>query len=166
MTRIRVFVLVVLVFTSGCIAVPFDQPSKQERPVTFVAENSVGTTHTFEVSVVQRPANVTYRRNDGMKEMVDIGEGVGTYDPGDNYTFTSVEPPDSARLHGQFRVEPGESKQSSIENLPRNLALVVVVYQAENEIVSFVTANCDDLAVAKLRVTRNAGPVSVTHACV
>lgn len=168
MARIRVMILVLLVSTTGCLAVPFDRPINQERPVTFVAENSINTTYAFEVFVVQRPANVTYHLNDGRTGTLPITEGVSTNDPGANRTYTNVQVPDSARLHGRFRVAPGESNQSSIENLPRNFAVVVVVYQDEHEIVGFVTANCDDLALAKLRVTSHSREyaLSTTHACV
>lgn len=157
--------LVLCVALAGCVGALLDRPANQERPVNFVAENTVNATNSFEVFVLDLPANVTYRTSDGLQAKVDIGEGMGTYDPGEEY-YTSVEPPDSARLHGRFRVKPGESHNSSIQNPPRGFAIVVVVYQAENTIVGFASSNCDDLKMAKLRVTRNASPVSVTTACV
>ena len=171
--RLRQLTVVVLVFVlAGCVALPFDQPINQEQPVQFIANNSAETPYTFEVFVVKRPANVTFQRSDGKSGTLDIGQGVGTTNPGGNRTYTEVEVPDTARSHEQLDVAPGESKRSSVESLPRNFALVVTVSQDENQIVGFVTANCDDLALAKLRVTRNSEPltssvrVSTTHSCV
>jgi hypothetical protein len=158
--------LVLCVTLAGCVGPLLDRPANQERPVKFVADNTVNSTHSFEVFVLDLPANVTYRRNDGMTEKVDIGGGMVTYDPGDGYYFTNVEPTDSSRLHGRFRVEPGETHNSSIKNPPRGFAIVVVVYQSEDKIVGFASSTCDDLKMAKLRVTRNTSPLSVTTACV
>lgn len=166
MNRVVVCIVVVLV-TSGCIALPVGQSPKQERPVEFVADNPSNTTYTFEVFVVETPANLTIRRSDGKVDTYALGPGVGTTDPGGNRTYTEVEVPDSARLHGRFTLESGESNHSKIEVLPRNFSLVIPVYRDENEIVSYVTASdCDELALATLRVTSHRKNLSVTHSCV
>lgn len=155
-----------VVFSCGCIASPLDQPIKQDTPVRFIANNSDTTDYTFHIYVVQRPANVTYEVSDGRTGNSSISEGISNIDPGDNRTFTSVKVPDSARLHERLRVDPGESAQTNISsNLPRNLAVVVAVYDTPNQIISFVTANCDDLALAGLRVTTHHRETSVTHSC-
>lgn len=157
--------LSLLLTTAGCMVPYFDQPIKQEQPVTLIVNNSANTTQTFEASVVQLPANVTYRLNDGRVGTHSIGEGVGSVNSGDNQTYTSVELPESARLHGRFTLEPGQSNRSAIANLPWNFAVVVVVYQHENNATSFVVANCDDLALVALRVTSYEDHVSITHSC-
>ena len=162
---LSIFCLGLLLITAGCTLPYFDQPVKQKRPVMLMVNNSANTTHTFEASVVELPADVTFRLSDDRTGTHSIGEGVGTVDSGDNQTYTSVELPESARLHGRFTLGPGESYQSAIGNLPRNFAVVVVVYQDENEAVSFVIANCDDLALVALRVTSYEDRVSVTHSC-
>lgn len=170
MKRSYVLLLVVLV-TSGCIAIPFGEPPKQDHPVKFVAENSANMTHTFEVYLVETPANLTVGISDGREYMDDIDPGVTNIDPGDNRTFSKVEVPDTARFHGRYTLEPGESKQTSIKNLPRHFALVITVHRGDNEheIIGYVTAtDCDELALAKLRVTSYSRDfaLSVTHACV
>jgi hypothetical protein len=165
--------LLVAVVTSGCIATPFGKPPKQEHPVEFVAENSANTTYTFEVFLVETPANITVRISDGRVYTDDIDPGVVNSDPGDNRTYTAVEVPDTARFHGRFTLKPGESKQTSVKNLPRNFALVVSVYRGNNEheIIGYITASdCDELALAKLRVTSHLSDserwISATYACV
>ena len=157
--------LVALVLIAGC-TLPIDQPTKQERPVTLQVNNSANTTYTFEVSVVELPAEYTIRLRDGRSDTTSIGQGIVSHNPGDNRTFTAVELPESARLHGRYRLAPGESNQTAIETVPPRGAVVVVVYQDESEIVWYVTANCDDLDLAALRVTRTSDWVSVTHSCV
>lgn len=156
--------LIVLVLTAGC-SLPIDQPTKQERPVRLQLNNTINATPTFEVSVVERPANITVRFHDGRVGTGSISEGITVADSGENQTYKTVELPESARLHGRYTLEPRESEQTAIDNLPVNFAVVVVVSRAPNEIVSYVTANCDDLDLAALRVTRTSYGVSVTHSC-
>jgi hypothetical protein len=150
---VRILTIIILVIASGCIAIPSDRPADQERPVKFIAENKANTTYTFEVFVVQRPANLSIVADDGRKATDDIDEGFSITNTGNNSTYARIEPPDSARLHGRFVVKPGESYRSSIKDPPRNVAIVVVVYRDENEIIGFVTGNCDDLALDLFRVT-------------
>ena len=157
--------MVVLVIFAGC-ALPFNQPTKQEHPVRLQLNNSANTTHTFEVSVVELPAEYSIRLSDGRSDTTSIGQGIASHNPGDNRTFTAVELPESARLHGRYRLTPNGSARTSIEKVPSRGAVVVVVYQGEEEIVWYITANCDDLDLAALRVTRTSDWVSVTHSCV
>lgn len=120
------------------------------------------------MSVVELPANVTIRRDDGLTATTDMDQGLITNDPGDNYTYTAVELPDSARLHGQYTLEPGEEKRTSIKELPPDFVVVVVVYQDENEIISWVSAGCDDLALVALGVSSYPDPpggVKAAYTC-
>ena len=144
--------LAVLFILMGCISTPFGGPSEQERPVNLILNNSANETHTFEVWVVELPANVSYRRSDGLTGTWEIDEGVGSIEPGDNRTYTAVNLSESARLHGRYTLDSGEENQSSIERLPRESAVVVVAYQAENEIIEWVSANCADQSLLYLEV--------------
>lgn len=152
MRLLSLLCLGVLLLIAGCTAGPFGGPSAQEEPASVVVNNSANETHTFEIWVVELPANVTYRRSDGLTGNWDIGEGVGSIEPGDNRTYTSVTLPESARLHRRSTLGPGEENQSSIEEFPRDFAVVVVVYQAENEIIEWVSANCADQDLLYLEV--------------
>jgi hypothetical protein len=108
--------LIALILTAGCTTFS-DSPTEQERPVTVVLNNSANETQAFEVWVVDLPANVSTRRNDGLTATYPLGEGLVTTEPGDGYFYTTVEPPESAQLHGRYTLEPGEENQSSIETL-------------------------------------------------
>ena len=121
---------------------------------------------TFEVSVVELPANYTIKLDDGRTDNTSITQGITSHDSGENQTFKTVDFPDSARLHGRYEVGPHESNRTTIEKFPRNFAVVVVVSQNQNEIVAYVTANCADLDLAALRVTWQSHGVSTTHSCV
>jgi hypothetical protein len=144
--------LIALILTAGCTTFS-DSPTEQERPVTVVLNNSANETQAFEVWVVDLPANVSTRRNDGLTATYPLGEGLVTTEPGDGYFYTTVEPPESAQLHGRYTLEPGEENQSSIEKFPRDFAVVVVAYQDENHIIEWVSANCADQALVGLEVT-------------
>ncbi|QCJ46400.1 hypothetical protein [Haloprofundus sp. MHR1] len=165
MVKSRVCVIILLVLTAGCLDSVIDAPVDQEEPVEFVAENLVNDTTFFKVYVVDLPANLTLHLSDGRQGTFAIGEGVGPSSPGDNRTYTKVEVPESARLHGNFTLGANESVNSSIGDLPRGFAIVVTVHRDKNEIISYVTANCDDLPLIGLKVTRYPEGVSVVHSC-
>ncbi|WP_155120629.1 hypothetical protein [Haloprofundus marisrubri] len=165
MRKVGVVVVVLLVLSAGCLDSVIDAPADQEVPVEFVAENLVDDKTFFKVYVVDLPANITLRLSDGRQGTYPIGEGVGPSSPGDNRTFTKVEVPESARLHGNFTLGANETVNSSIEDPPRGFAIVVTVHRDKKEIISYVTANCDDLPLIGLKVTRHSEGVSVVHSC-
>ena len=132
--------------------------------MTVHLENSANNSTAFRVSVVELPSKYTVRSSDGSSSNASIGEGTRVHSPGDNRTFRAVDLPDSAR-HRWFTVAPGETNRTSIDDLPRRFAVVVTVYESENEIISYATANCDDQALVAFRVTRIADRLSVTHSC-
>lgn len=134
------FCLGVLLVLAGCTAGPF---GGQEGPVTVTVNNLANVTYTFEVSVVKVPANVTTRRDDGLTGNYRIGQGGRTYSPDENHTWTAVELPESARLRGRYTLKPGEQNRSSIDEFPTDFAVIVVIYQDENEIVEWVSDHCD-----------------------
>lgn len=156
--------LVTLVIIAGCTSLPIDQPVEQEQPAKIILNNSASTDTKFRISVVELPASYTIRLSDGRSDTTSIGQGIVSHNPGDNRTFEAVDLPESARLHGWYTLAPNSTNRTSIDDLPRSFAVVIAVYQG-NEIVWYVTANCDDLALAALRITRTSDWVSVTHSC-
>ena len=108
MSRLLFFCLIVVVGLTGCSALSIDQPIKQERPAKLMLNNSVSTSATFEVSVVQRPADHTVQSVHG-NSTAKIDEGIRIHEPRDNQLFSRVELPESARLQGRYLVGPGES---------------------------------------------------------
>lgn len=164
MDRIVSLGLVAFVIIAGCTSIPIDQPVEQEEPVRTILNNSASTDTKFKISVVELPASYTVQLSDGRSDTTSIGQGIVSHNPGDNRTFEAVDLPESARLHGWYTLAPNSTNRTSIGDLPRNFAVVVVVYQGD-EIVWYVTANCDDLALTALRITRTSDWVSVTHSC-
>lgn len=149
---LTVFIAILLVL-SGCTSVTFGpESSTPDESAVIALNNSANVTHMFEVWVVELPANVTVTNSNGNVATGDIGEGLVTSEPGDNRTFTSIELPNSARLHGQYRLEPGAENQSHIDEFPRDFAVVVIVYQNENAIIEWVSANCADASLSSLNV--------------
>lgn len=144
--------LTVLLVTAGCMASPFDDSTDQERPVTLVLNNSANVTQTFEVSVVDADASVTVRLNDSRTVNDTIGQGLVTTSSGDDYFYTEIELPESARLHGRYTLEPGEVKRTSIEDFPQDAAVVVVLHRAD-KIGWWATAYCSDGALVVFSAT-------------
>jgi len=144
--------LSVLLVLSGCVA-GIGGPSDQRGPVGLNVTNAANITYTFGVSVVELPANATVRRSDGLTGTVDLGAGgIATNNPGDNFTYTTVKLPDSARHHGQYTLKPGWTNRSNISDLPEDFAVVVTVRNNENNTVSWVSSTCSGDLVY-LRVT-------------
>lgn len=140
-----------MLITAGCTAGPFDGSSEQEQPVPVVLDNSANVTQTFEVFVVEAPAKVKVQRADGITGNYTVGQGLRSHSSGP-YAWTTVELPDSARLHGQFTVEPSEKERSAIEEFSQNSAVVVVLYQGKNTSGWWASAYCSDGALVVLEV--------------
>jgi hypothetical protein len=133
--------LVALVVLAGCSAGTFTEPSGQQGPVGLNVTNAANATHTFEVSVVELPANVTVKLPDGRVGDYETGPGLSTHDPGVNGYYTSVEPPDSARLYKRYRLGTGETRISNISAYPKDFAILVTVHN-NSGVVSWVTVTC------------------------
>jgi hypothetical protein len=140
MRILSVLCLVILLTLAGCSLGTFTESSGQKGPVGLNVTNAANTTHTFEVSVVELPANVTTHLPDGRTENDDIEPGLWSHEPANRY-YTSVEPPAPARLHGRYTLEPGETNISNISNLPEDFAVVVTIHRNDG-VVSWVTATC------------------------
>lgn len=160
MRILQVLSLAALLMLAGCTGGLFGQ----NAPTAVTVDNSDNVTHTFEVMVVELPANATIRRDDGLSGVVDLGAGgVTTNDPGENHTYTAVELPESARLHSRYSLEPRERNRTSIEEFPRDFAVVVIIYEGDN-IVAWVSSTCPGNLVF-LRVTMNDYGASASFNC-
>jgi hypothetical protein len=141
MRHASILCLGLLLILAGCAAGPF---GGQEGPVTVTVNNSANLTqtHTFEVWVVKYPGNVTVREENGYEYTDDINPGLSTREPGDYHTVTAIEFPDSARLHGRYRLESSEMNHIQIRKYPSSFAVYVVIYHNDH-VVSRVSAHCD-----------------------
>lgn len=139
----------VLVITTGCLTGPFTGPSTQQGPVGLNLTNDDNDTNTFEVFVVDRPANLTIEDADRGNYSADIGEaGISNHKLNSyNNTVTGIEPPDTARTHGRYVMDPGETNLSNITNFKDDSAVVVVIYH-NSTVASYVTSQCDGDLVA------------------
>lgn len=134
-------VLIVVLVIGYALSGPVGSLFWQTGPVNVTVSNAANQTHMFEVSVVEYPSNVTIRRSDGRVATGDINPGLSTHEPGPHY-FTAIELHGSHGPRDRYVLEPGEEAHSSIEEFPSEFAVVVVIYQDENEIVSWVSAHC------------------------
>lgn len=133
--------IVALLTLAGCSADTLTEPSNQGGPVHLNVTNGANVTQTFEVSVVELPANMSLVTPDGQVGRGDIGPGLSTYDPGVRHVYSRVKLPNSARLHGQYTLNPSETNVSNISTSSTNFAVVVTVRRSDG-IVSLVTATC------------------------
>jgi hypothetical protein len=119
-------------------------PSDQRGPVGLNVTNAANTTHTFEIFVVNLPANLTIKNVEKGTYTTDIGQaGLSTTKLNSyNNTVTAVEPPDTARIHGRHILKTGETNRSNISNFRDNSAVVVVVTH-NSTVASLVTSQCD-----------------------
>ncbi|WP_435358600.1 hypothetical protein [Haloarchaeobius sp. DFWS5] len=149
-----------MIVVSGCTTFSFGGQSSQEQPVELVIENKADIEQTFEVSVIQRPGPVKIFYEDGRIGNQTVKEGISQTVPNEdeNVSIKRVELPSSARSYDNFRVEGGQRINDNISNLPSNFAIVVVVYQNKNRIISVVTANCGGAVLKGLRVTGDPNP--------
>lgn len=155
-----------LIGGTGCLGLPVDGDAQQDTNVTFIGNNEVEAPHTFEVFVVDLPANFTKVRNDGLHYEGKIRQGVGPAYPGDGYYYTEVSPdPQASHLHGNFTVRDSGSVTSNITSLRNHGALLVAVYDDAGQIIGYVSANCDDLALTYLKINADNEGVSVTSSC-
>ena len=170
--------LILVVSLTGCSTGPVGELFAQEQPVAVAVTNSGNTTHLFDVYVVELPAHVTVHWSDGASETRELGQGLSNHDAGDYHTITAVNFSDSALHHGRHTLGPGETNHSSIRpsewnrstngKFPPRFAVVVVVSQDEGDIFSWVSANCNDVALVGLEVTSRPNPpggVSAAYGC-
>jgi hypothetical protein len=159
--------LIVLLVLAGCTAGPFDPAPKQNQPVELIMNNSANATQTFEIWVVKAGSNVTVRYNDSRTANATVGEGLRTFSSAEYY-YTAVEPPDSAELHGRFRVGPGKENRSSIEKFRQDSAVLVVLYQ-DGKIGWYAIAHCSDGALVgvnvKTRPSQTGGDAGAGYGC-
>ena len=112
----------------GCSAGPLGEPTPQEKPAPVKLVNNATITETFEVAVVDVGSNLTVTRGGDESVNYTVDQGSTTIQNPEVNQFTAATFPDSARIHGRYTLEPGESQLLSIENVAPDEAVVVLVY--------------------------------------
>ncbi|WP_143085803.1 hypothetical protein [Halogranum rubrum] len=162
MTRWTTLGLVLTVCLTGCSAVSFgDSASQKEAPVKIV--NNATLTETFEVAVVEVGENMTIYRG-SRSQNIPVSSGSTTF----KSPLSRVDLPDSARVHGQYTLEPGERKELSVPNVRPDEAIVILIYDEEEERYRAIKSLSCDGPVLGYKVTTEAegeDETMSTHQC-
>jgi hypothetical protein len=145
---LSVFCLVIFVMLAGCVGA-FAGPYNQKGPVGLNVTNAANTTHTFEVFVVDLPANLTIKNVNKGTYTDDVGTAGISTTKLDSYnnTVTAIEPPDTARFHGRYTLNTGKTVLSNVTDF-RDKSVVVVIISHDGIVASLVTSQCDGDLVA------------------
>ena len=162
--------LVFLVVLAGCGSYPFGDPPAQEEPAPVKLVNNASQTETFTVAVVEVGKNLTLtwgnNTSDSTTGNISISSGSLTYHKGGLYR---VRLPDSARIHSEYTLDPGEEKQIEVENLAPDEAIVVLVFDEEDGTYRSIKSLSCDGAIQGYHVTSQKGGsedwTMSTHGC-
>lgn len=162
--------LVSVVVLAGCSGVPFVDPPPQDEPAPVKLVNNATQTQTFEVAVIEVGKNLTLtwgnNTSDSSTGNIPVPPGSRTYHKGGLY---QVGLPDSARIHGKDTLAPGESKQIEIENISPDKAIVILVFDEEDETYRSIKSLSCSSAILGYRVTTQKGGsedwTMSTHQC-
>ena len=158
MTRWVSVGLVLLVGIAGCSGIPVFDPPPQDEPAPVKLVNNASVTERFEVAVVRLGEGVSVTREDGDTFNKTVGEGSSTLITSSENKFVSITFPDSARVHGQYTLEPGESKLLHIGNVAPDQAIVILVYDKPEETYRAVKSlNCGGAAILGYKVSPESG---------
>ena len=163
MRRHALALLILVAGFAGCATVPFGGSSVQEQPVPVRLENRANQTQTFEVSLIKVGEHITIRRN-GITQNITVSEG--------SYTFKSSEVPieevtlpESAHVLNQYTLEPGQIENITVEELPRNSAVYISIYdEKDGAFRAIKSVNCGGGNLLGYRVVTEAGPDDVRSA--
>lgn len=169
MRFITILSLVLLVIIAGCSAVPFGDPTPQEEPAPVMLVNNATLTETFEVAVMDVGSNLTVTREDGDTFNQTIGQGSSTTYATNKNPDVKIEFPESARVHGEYTLEPDERKQVPVENVAPDQAIVVLVYDDPEETYRAIhTVSCSKAILGIRATSMSGGPEDWTtgaHEC-
>ncbi|WP_435333622.1 hypothetical protein [Haloarchaeobius sp. TZWWS8] len=158
-----------LVVLAGCSSYPLGDPPNQEEPAPVKLVNNATITETFEVAVVDVATNLTVTREDGDKFNSTVRPGSSTIITTSNNKFVNIKFPNSARVIGQYTLEPGENTTLSIDKVAPNQAIVVLVYdEPEEQYRAIKSLSCGGAITGYKIVTKAGGDDDWTpgvHGC-
>lgn len=144
MRRLTILSLAILLTIAGCSTAPLGESTPQQEPAPVVLENNATLTETFEVAVVDVGTNLTVHRKFGGKFNQTIGQGSSTTKTTTDNKDVKIEFPESARIHGNYTLEPGDRKQLSVENVSPNEAIVILIYdESEGTYRAIKSLSCE-----------------------
>ena len=158
--------LLLLVGSVGCLAMPFGEPTPQDEPAPVMLVNNATQTETFTVGVIGEEDNLTIYRRNTSNFNLSPGPGSGTHIIGGT---TKIEFPESAQIYGDHTLEPGEQKLVNVTDVAPNEAIVVLVYDEEDQTYRAIKTLSCSTAILGYRVTSQAGGpddwTMSTHQC-
>ncbi|MFC7096959.1 hypothetical protein [Halobaculum marinum] len=161
--------LIVIIGLVGCAAVPFGEPTAQKKPAPVMLVNNASQPETFTVGVVEESANLTVHRQDGDIANYAPGPGSTTIYTTSNNKFVKIEFPESATLHGEYTLQPGEEKLINVSGVAPDEAIVVLVYDEEDGTYRAIKSLSCGGAILGYRITSQAGGsddwTMSTHSC-
>lgn len=139
-------------------------PPVRERPIhpirehpfrTVHLENEANDTYRFEAWTSEVGPSLTVRRSSGDSHTFELGaaNGFGSGSAADD-PITAVERPDSARLYGEYTLDPGEKTEAVMREIRHDEVLFVVVVDEETDgIVGFHGIHCGSVYLADLTLS-------------
>lgn len=157
MTRWVSVGLVLLVGLAGCSGIPVFDPPAQDEPAPVKLANNATITERFKVAVIDVGTEFTVTRADGGSFEYRVSEGSHTTVTTSDNKFVKITFPDSARMHGQYTLEPGESKLIQVENVAPDEAIVILVYDdPEGTYRAIKSLNCGGQVILGYKVVTQA----------
>lgn len=168
MNRWATLGFVLVVGLAGCSATPFGQPPIQKEPVPLVIKNNATQSQTFEVSIIEVGKKITIYAEGNVTDNITVSEGSYTLKSPSN-PMLRLDLPESARVHGGYTLSPGEKKKTYIKNFSRDSAIVITIYdEEENTYRAIKSLNCGGAPILGYRVETQAegeDETVSTHQC-
>lgn len=135
--------IILLSVVAGCGALPPIGEQPQNNSVDVGLINSGNASSTFEVWVGERPfEGIQLHRQNNETEPLAVTSGLGTIRlNGPKPPVTAVSFPNSARQVERITLDPGDTQEFSVQDLPDDPVLVITVRNGER-VFSIVTATC------------------------
>lgn len=169
MRKVAAISLILFAVFAGCSAISPGTPAPQEEPAPVKLVNNATITETYTIAVVDVGANLTVTRRDGQKYELRIPPGASTTKTSTENKNIKIEFPDSAHLHGNYTLKPGEEKTLSVDGIAPNEAIVILIYdEPEQSYRAIHTVSCESPIRGVRATSKSGGPedwTTGTHQC-
>jgi len=129
--------------------------------------NNATQTQTFTVAVINVGGNLTVESN--KKYNYTINDGSATHSAIETVNITKIGFPRSAKMHGEYTLQPGEQQLINVSGVAPDEAIVVLVYDEEEKAYRAIKSLSCGGAILGYRVTSQAGGpddwTTSTHSC-
>lgn len=161
--------VVLLVIIAGCSAIPFNEPAPQEASAPVIIINNATQIERFTVAVADRGKDIHVVRSNNNTANYTIDQGGATVENPREYPFIEVTFPESARVQGEYTLEPGERKQINVTNLTSTEAIVITIFDEEDQSYRAIhTVSCKSTILGIRAISQSGGSEDWTigtHQC-